>query len=301
VVVNPPASELGVRNAILTGRARQHYVGEFPGPLSIKTVVRGSARWDTSAADRLVDTSNYLILNSGRPYTLSIDSRETTETFCLFFRRGFVEEVSRVETAAPTALLDDAIPGSEGAATSASAEFFETLHPHDAIVSPIIQEIYARLAAKTATQPWLEDQFLAGAAALCRLHGEGNKRAARIPAKKPSTRVELYRRLLRGRDYMDSFFGEDVGLAEVASVACLSPYHFHRLFREVFHQTPNQYLQCRRLVNAKRLLGGGERSVTEVCLEVGFESITSFSALFRRRFGCSPREYRLRKRQAGQR
>ncbi len=155
--------------------------------------------------------------------------------------------------------------------------------------------MHARVARGSATQAWLEDKFLEAATALYRVHGEVDKRAAKIPAKKPSTRLELYRRLLRGKDYMDSFFGAQVRLVEVASEACLSQYHFHRLFREVFHETPNQYLQRKRLANAQRLLERGELSVTEICLEVGFESITSFSGLFRRSFGCSPREYRLRK------
>ncbi len=88
VVINPPASLLGVRNAILRGKAKQHHIADFPGPLSIKSVVRGSAMWGTNEAERLVDVSNYLILNSGQSYSLTIDSRETVETFCLFFRCG---------------------------------------------------------------------------------------------------------------------------------------------------------------------------------------------------------------------
>jgi len=288
VVINPPALLLGVRNAILRGRAKQHHIADFPGPLSIKSVVRGSAIWGTNEAERLVDGSNYLILNSGRSYSLTIDSRETVETFCLFFRRGIVEDVCRVESTNSTSLLDNLISGSE-------PEFLETLHAHDSTVSPVLRKMHARVTGGTATQAWLEDQFLEAATALYRVRGEVDKQAAKIPAKKPATRLELYRRLLRGKDYMDSFFGAHVRLAEVASEACLSPYHFHRLFREVFHETPNQYLQRKRLANAQRLLERGEQSVTEICLEVGFESITSFSGLFRRSFGCSPREYRSRK------
>jgi AraC family transcriptional regulator len=295
VLFNPPAAELGAKNAIVAGRARQYHVGEFPGPLSIKTVVRGAGRWETREARRLVDAGNYLILNAGQPYSLTIDSHETVETFCLFFRDGLVEDVNCVDAAGRATLLDDPAGGAAAAWTSGSAEFFETLRPHDSILSPIVQKIYARVAAKTATQPWLEDQFLAAASALCRVHGEANKRAAQIPARKPATRVELYRRLLRGRDYIDSFFGAEVRLAEVAREACLSPYHFHRLFREVFGQTPNQYLQRKRLANAERQLACSEQRVTDICLEVGFESVTSFSTLFRRSFGCSPREYRARK------
>ena len=160
---------------------------------------------------------------------------------------------------------------------------------------PVLETMYRRAASHTASDAWLEDQFVAAAAALSKVHAEGCKRASKIPAKKPSTRVELYRRLLRGKDYMDSFFGDPLRLAEVANQACLSPYHFHRLFREVFRETPNQYLQRRRLASAQRLLERSEQSVTDICLEVGFESISSFSALFRRTFGCPPREYRFRK------
>lgn len=308
VIVNPPVAWLGVRNAILWGRGNRYHVPDFPGPLSIKTVVRGSARWSTNEADRLVDESSYLVLNSGQTYSVTIDSLEAVETFCLFFRRGLAEDVCRVEQSHLPSLLDEPsgwpVDGSKcecGPSRSATIRpgtevgFFETLHAHDTLVSPLIRRLYGRLKDKTASGPWFEDQFLEVAAALSKVHGATGERASMIPAKKYATRVELYRRLLRGKDYMDSFSGVQVHLEEVAKQACLSPYHFHRLFREVFRETPNQYLQRKRLTNARRLLERGEQSVTDVCLEVGFESVTSFSGLFRRNFGCSPREYRLRK------
>jgi AraC-like DNA-binding protein len=206
-----------------------------------------------------------------------------------------VEDACRVEGTDSVLLLDDPSSGSQRSNREAPAEFFETLHHPDSIVSPLLERMYWRVASNTASGAWLEDQFVAAAAALSKVHAEGCKRASKIPAKKPSTRVELYRRLLRGKDYMDSFFGDSLRLAEVANQACLSPYHFHRLFREVFRETPNQYLQRKRLANAQRLLERSEQSVTDICLEVGFESISSFSALFRRTFGCPPREYRFRK------
>jgi AraC family transcriptional regulator len=305
VLVNPPPALLGERNAILWGHGKQYHVADFPGPLSIKTVMRGSAHWGTSEADRLVDESNYLVLNSGQTYSLTIDSREKVETFCLFFRRGFAEDVCHVERSDALSLLDNAVADLTGKSHRSGAdnhasppgarvEFFETLHAHDSTVSPLMGRIYAALRDKTASDAWLEDQFVAVAAALSKVHAEAGQRAAHIRAKKHSTRVELYRRLLRGKDYMDSFSGDPVHLAEVATQACLSPYHFHRLFRQVFHETPNQYLQRKRLAKAKLLLERGEQSVTNISLEVGFESITSFSGLFRRNFGCSPREYRSR-------
>jgi AraC family transcriptional regulator len=289
VAINPTTSQVGAANAIIWGRAKQYHVAEFPGPLSIKSVVRGAGTWGTADAERIVDSSSYLVLNAGRPYTLTIDAREVVETFCLFFRAGFVEEVNLVESSAPAVLLDEPIDGENG---RIPAEFFETLHAHDDVVSPVLQRMYARVRAKNASDEWLEEQFLEIARALLKVHGSSQRHAERIPAKKMSTRIELYRRLLRGKDYLDSFYHGEVQLHNAAAAACVSPYHFHRLFHEVFRETPNQYLRRRRLAQARELLKRTDRGVTEISLDVGFESSTSFSALFRRSFGCSPREYR---------
>jgi AraC family transcriptional regulator len=296
VLLNPPPAEMGGTNAIVWGRARQYYVAEFPGPLSIKTVVRGSAMWQTREAERLVDSGGYLVLNAGRAYSLTVDARETVETFCLFFRNGSVEDALRVESSDPEQLLDAPFAGAQASSSGngeTRVEFFEALHRHDRVVSPHVRAMYARVKEGKATQAWLEDQFFAVAKALQSVRLNSHRQARRIPAKKLSTKIELYRRLLRGRDYLDSFSGGETRLDRVASEACLSPYHFHRLFREVFGETPNKYLQRRRLANARQLLRSTDRTITEICLEIGFDSMTSFSALFRRIYGCSPRKYRF--------
>ncbi len=182
VIINPPAAWLGVRNAILWGKGKRYHVPDFRGPLSIKTVVRGSARWSTNEADRLVDESTYLVLNSGQTYSVTIDSLETVETFCLFFRRGLTEDVSRVDGVGPTIVARQPRLARELSASADSAArgdnpsqgrvgFFETLHPHDTLVSPLIRRIYGRLKDKTASGPWFEDQFLEVAAALSKVHG----------------------------------------------------------------------------------------------------------------------------------
>jgi AraC-like DNA-binding protein len=82
----------------------------------------------------------------------------------------------------------------------------------------------------------------------------------------------------------------------MAAVACLSPNHFLRTFKQLFHQTPHQYLISKRLEEARRLLSLTEMPVTDVCFSVGFESLGSFSWLFRHRTGVSPEAYRRQKR-----
>jgi AraC-like DNA-binding protein len=103
---------------------------------------------------------------------------------------------------------------------------------------------------------------------------------------------DTYRRLLRSRDWLAEAFSERVQLKDAARHANLSPFHFQRLFARAFQESPHAFVQRRRLEHAKQLLIAGEEPVTDVCLTVGYESLGSFSTLFRSRYGCSPLEYR---------
>jgi AraC-like DNA-binding protein len=109
-------------------------------------------------------------------------------------------------------------------------------------------------------------------------------------------RLDLYRRLDRARDVMESAFEQRLPLAEVAAAAYFSKFHFLRAFSDVFECTPGQYLTKLRLRRAKYLLSHTGLAVTEVCFAVGFESLGSFSTLFRREIGESPSQYRARHR-----
>jgi AraC-like DNA-binding protein len=81
-------------------------------------------------------------------------------------------------------------------------------------------------------------------------------------------------------------------LGAISGEACLSPYHFLRLFRLAFDRTPHQYLTERRIEKAKELLSSSGLTVTDVCFEVGFESLGSFSSLFHKHVGHPPIAYR---------
>lgn len=104
----------------------------------------------------------------------------------------------------------------------------------------------------------------------------------------------LHQRLWRARRYIDECYHLPLDLAEISKQACLSRYHFLRLFRDTFANTPHQYLIYRRIEKAKELLCSEDFSVTDVCFEVGFQSLGSFSTLFRRCVGDAPNTYRER-------
>lgn len=110
---------------------------------------------------------------------------------------------------------------------------------------------------------------------------------------------DVFRQLCRARDLLRAAPEEPLTVDAVARRVGMSPFHFIRRFEEMFGRTPHQLRMQARIERAKALLARGDRSVTEVCMEVGFTSLGSFSALFRRRVGTTPSAYRRRMRTLG--
>src|SRR5581483_8374524 len=100
--------------------------------------------------------------------------------------------------------------------------------------------------------------------------------------------------LRRARDLMDREYAEPLDVPTLARVALMSPAHFSRRFREAYSETPYSYLMTRRIERSKALLRRGDRTVTEVCFEVGCTSLGSFSARFTEIVGETPSAYRAR-------
>ena len=96
------------------------------------------------------------------------------------------------------------------------------------------------------------------------------------------------RRLLRARDAMDRSYAQPLDIRALARIAHVSEAHFIRTFRATFGETPHRYLQRRRVERAMFLLVQTDRSVTEICLDVGFASLGTFSRTFRAIVGESP-------------
>ena len=103
---------------------------------------------------------------------------------------------------------------------------------------------------------------------------------------------DLNRRLLRARDAMDRAYAGPLDVAAVAAVANISEAHFIRCFRATFGETPHRYLQRRRVERSMFLLRETGRSVTDICLDVGFASLGTFSRTFRQIVGETPSAYR---------
>jgi AraC-like DNA-binding protein len=100
------------------------------------------------------------------------------------------------------------------------------------------------------------------------------------------------RHLLRAKDLADARYAEPLGVDDLARAAGLSPAHFSREFRRAFGESPHAYLLTRRLERAAALLRTTDRTVTEICLDIGLRGLGSFTTSFKRTYGMTPTAYR---------
>ena len=279
--VNPPVATLGSQHVLLRGVGRDYCVRGFEGPLSIKTVRRGRALWRTASGERVLEPGRDLVLNRGQRYDIEVDSDSVVETFCIFFRHGFAEEVARGCRETAETMLDDPAP-------AATVELIETIESTPETIAGLLGQI-----EKTASVGADADDLLIDLVeALVARDGELRGLAFRAPATRASTRGEILRRVLRGRDRLDSSWDESLTLDDIAASAGMSPHHFHRSFRRIFGMTPLEYRTRIRIEAARQRLEEGDEPVQDICVAVGFESVTSFTHLFRAHCGVAPGRYR---------
>jgi len=253
--INPRWADLARCSALVhSSRSGDYRVSNYRTTLSIKWVRRGEAWYETPQGRYRVAPDTFLILNEGQQYSMEVDAASNTETLCPFFQPGFVK-----------------------------GEFYERLYP--------MPGRFAQGMRALGDVP-LEDSCCGLAGALHGLRGDTKREAQSFPGLRASTREEMYRRLYRARDFLYSCYAESVSVSDAANVAAISTFHFQRMFKSAFGISPMQFLQRRRLEVARHLLTRTEEDVTSICLAVGFESLGSFSSLFKRRFGVAPSQMR---------
>jgi AraC-like DNA-binding protein len=199
------------------GVHRQYDVRGFAGPLSVKAVITGLGTWETAAGRFEVGPSGCLIVNDGEEYSLTIDAPQPVETFCIFFARGFVEDAFRAATTSSATLLDGPAAPFVG--------FFERMQ-----YEPSMRAELLRAHARRDDDVAIDASMFALAGTLIRAQYDIDTRTARLPALKASTRDELRRRLSVAAAVIHARIGERLSVADVATEACLSPFHFHRVY-----------------------------------------------------------------------
>ena len=275
------------RRTIHRGRNTRYACEGCPKKAMIFSAEGGSgARYKTSAGTFRVDATSYFFLNAGDPYEMEIESEQPVESFLIKLDDQWIREADRSQTESLTALLDD--PGQEGR----EREFFVKLYNSEDDVAGLFHGIKRAVRNRAFEDEWLEES-VRGLIDRVLVRQSGIRTSiASISGTKRSTREELFRRLDRARDFLEAHLAEEIHLERIAREAALSPHHFLRAFKQAFHETPHAYLTRGRVERAKQLLVLSDSPVTQICLDVGFQSAASFSNLFLKHTGVSPRAFR---------
>jgi AraC family transcriptional regulator len=263
------------------------YFASTPGlPLSVKTISNGRALYRLDSKEITIDDDGYLIVNNKQPYSIEIASPTLAESFVVRFPHAWADEVFRSLSISADELLS--VPEGEK-----RYDFFEKYTPHDSTISPKVRSLRTRF--KTGCiwdDSWLEEQLRLLLCSMWKSQLQPQKFMSRIPALRSSTRHELWKRLVKGRDFLHSRCSSKITLSDAAKAACLSPFHFLRSFHAAFNLTPHQYLTRCRLSRAKFLLARTDLAITDLAFDSGFVTAASFSTAFRNAMGCSPRSWR---------
>lgn len=267
----------GVENCIVCGTGRAAEYIPWRQRLSIKLARGGRERYFLDGRSIAVDDDSFLILNDNRVYGSRFEPGTELESFSIFFRPGMAEEIlGAMQTTVESALERG------NAATRNSVEFSETLHPHDSTVSPVLRYIQYGVRSGVDDGDWYEEQFQFLLERMLAHQRRVTEQLELLPPLKSATRREVGRRLALSVDLVHASYEDDIGLADMARAACLSKFHFLRLFTELHGLTPHAYLQRKRALAAARLLEQGGHTVTAVATRVGFNSRATLARQLRR-------------------
>jgi AraC family transcriptional regulator len=160
------------------------------------------------------------------------------------------------------------------------------------VSDPLLKEVAAALRGIISRPPEPTDRlFIDGTSAMLAAHlvARYSIVAQRAAPRSPSLSYEKLKRVL---DLVDQRFAEEIGLDELAAEACLSPFHFSRVFHKATGLSPHRYVTERRIQHAKARLEEGRLSFVEIALEAGFGSQANFNRLFRKHTGTTPGQFR---------
>lgn len=281
------ASKEGWPNVILHTKSQTTFRPDVQGTLSLFMNIKGQSRCGVSKELLPINDDTFFISNQNQSYTLAIENT-CTETFNIHFSEKLVSEVYSGLVLPNEKLLDNPL-----AVESSPIEFYNRLYAKDKKFSTLIHKLYTHSQSGFCETMLAEEQLTDVLVYLAGLHKNVWQEIRKVPVVKKATREEIYRRLSYSLNYLHSFYTQELNLDELATIACLSKFHYLRLFKTVFQQTPYQYLLQLRLQKAEELLKHTQLPITAISVELGFVNITSFSRLFHQRYQLSPLQYRI--------
>lgn len=256
---------------------------------SIRFGLEGTQEYHIAGTQLRVNNDQFLVMNAGTEYTVKSADHEDVTMLAFCFNEGFISDFIQFHRSSVLNMLEN-----HTLYTCKTDELEFPLHtlPFNGKVSELISRI--TYAKNLLTDEEVDDYAIFNLV-LEAVFSDCNSLSQLFNKQeivKESTKVELFKRLSIARDYIQAYYVQDINLNELSRVACLSPYHFHRAFKNTFGITPKKYVTGLRIERAKWLLIHKSMSVQMVCHEIGFRDVSSFTRLFTAYTGMTPSVFR---------
>lgn len=280
------ASRKNWPNVVINTTTRAEYRTDIQGTLSIFSSNKGTGHYAADNCKVAVGSDTFFISNEDQCYSIDIQQTKAVETFNIHFSTQMLRKLQPALLLKHEQLLD----GDEH--ISNEVNFYNKLYWKDDVFRSIVSLLQQK-SADGELNDMMTDEILSSL--LEHLHTEQlgfTRKANSLFAAKETTRSEVLNRLCMATDYIYEYYASNIALDDLAVIACLSKFHFLRLFKEVHKQTPYQYITRIRLSKAVQLLKASTLSINEIAWAVGYEDSSTFCRSFKRRHNYWPQSYR---------
>jgi AraC family transcriptional regulator len=257
--------------------------------IGLLITAKGKCNYFVNGSKNQVDSSHVCFINRGSQLAIRITENESAPAL-LFFNSSLPDLVQHSLNYGDEDLLDQ-----EFHDLPYDFSYLERIHEDQQLHQTILSLItlgtscssFAALKADMIIRNLFEELLIK--------NRDAYKCSQNIQAIKASTRLEIFKRVSRAKDWMEQHYNSDISLEDIAAVATMNSQHFLRMFKQAYHITPHRYLIELKLKNAKDLLETTVSPIIDICHTIGFESVFSFSILFKGRFGLAPSHFRQSK------
>jgi AraC-like DNA-binding protein len=258
------------------------------GPLSVKCAFNGKEHYNVNNCEYAVNDTNYMVINEGNYYSSLIDSKTDVRSFTVNFSPLFINDfLQSWHESDDTILLNF-----ENSKLTKQIDFIEKLYLHDDTVSPILFKLSNMSTDFVSNEILIEELYFLLLERLLIKRKDTINEIQQIHKVKTVTKIEIYKRLIKAKDYIDSFYNRDISLSELSKICLLNPAYLLRQFKNHFHITPRQYIIQKRVEAAKKILENDSQiTISNVCNEVGYDDLSSFSKLFKHFYKVSPEKF----------
>ncbi len=276
------------QNSLIFSSLREYYQPAKSEGFAIKYVAEGVERYVLNGKDYPITTGKYLLTNDTYEGSVEIEAKKNVKGICINVAPQLIAEVLASKKRPDTAYSDTDL-----------VKYFTSIHFLDNQYTDTethLGQLLKGLTARAYSQDIGEEDittelFYTIAEKIIEDQNTVYKQLQAIPGLKAATKKDLYRRLERGKEYIDNCFALPLNIDIIAREACMSEYHFFRLFKSVYGLSPNQYIIRKRLEHGLNILLQDKYSVSVAAIESGFSDIHTFSKAFKKQFGASPSHF----------